>query len=209
MRETGAFTEDLVSKVYQVAGKTEPFDGRIFVRQNFRHLFAAPISFKDRKRPLGTHVFTAMKFAPGDTKTRWMTMTLEGEDAGVALDRIQIPQDIREKISERLTPGSSLIIADESSNSAILPEGADYLVSIKETPVVAEKPKTKQSAYIKQARAKKVKPGLAKQAKAKNPTPSKVAAARKIRRSPYYYYYDLPPEFTGRRFYRWSPYGLR
>jgi hypothetical protein len=90
-----------------------------------------------------------------------------------------------------------------------LPEGADYLVSIKETPVVAEKPKTKQSAYIKQARAKKVKPGLAKQAKAKNPTPSKVAAARKIRRSPYYYYYDLPPEFTGRRFYRWSPYGLR
>jgi peptidoglycan hydrolase-like protein with peptidoglycan-binding domain len=209
MRETGAFTEDVVSKVYQVADKAEPPDGRIFVRQDFRRVFAAPISFKDKKRPLGTHVFTAMKFAPGDTKTRWMTMTLEGDDAGVALDRIQIPQDIREKISERLTPGSSLITADESINSAILPEGADYLVSIKETPVVAEKPKAKQSANIKQARAKKAKPSLAKQAKAKNPTPAKVAAARKIRR-PAPYYYDLPPEFRGRRFLRWhSPYGLR
>ena len=203
MPETGAFTEDLVSKVYQVAGKAEPPEGRIFVRQDFRRVFAAPISFKDKKQPLGTHVFTAMQFALGDTKTWWTAITLEGDDAGVALDRIQIPQDIREYISERLTPGSSLIITEESINSAILPEGADYLVSIKETPVVTEKPKAKQSANIQQARAKKAKTSPAKQAKAKNCTPAKVVVAKKIRR-PAPYHYDFPPEFRGRRFLRWG-----
>jgi peptidoglycan hydrolase-like protein with peptidoglycan-binding domain len=199
MQETGAFTEDLVRKVYQVASKVEPPDGRIFVRQDFRPVFAAPISFKDEKRPLGTHVFVAMKFAPGDTKTRWMVMTLEGDDAGVVLDRIQIPEDAREKISERLTPGSTLIVADESVNSAVLPKGGDYLISVKETPVVAEKPNAKRSTNVKRVRANKKT-----QAKAKNRTPVKVLAA------PYYYYYDVPPDFRSRRSWRWPPpYGLR
>jgi hypothetical protein len=132
-------------------------------------------------------------------------MTLEGDDAGVVLDRIQIPEDAREKISERLTPGSTLIVADESVNSAVLPKGGDYLISVKETPVVAEKPNAKRSTNVKRVRANKKT-----QAKAKNRTPVKVLAARKKRSSPYYYYYDVPPDFRSRRSWRWPPpYGLR
>jgi lipoprotein-anchoring transpeptidase ErfK/SrfK/peptidoglycan hydrolase-like protein with peptidoglycan-binding domain len=132
--ETGAFTDDLVKKVYEVAGKGEPPAGHLFVRQEFGKVFDAPVSFKDPETPLGTHLFTALNFAPGATSTRWVAFSLQGDDAASALDRLEIPKDIRQKISERLTPGSSLIIGDTAINSATLPKGADFLVWAKDTP---------------------------------------------------------------------------
>jgi len=134
MPETGAFTDELVKKVYEVAGKGEPPAGHLFVRQEFSRVFDAPVSFRDPETPLGTHIFTAMNFAPGDTKTRWTAISLQGDDASSALDRLEIPNDLRQKISERLTPGSSLIIGDTAINSATLPKGADFLVWAKDTP---------------------------------------------------------------------------
>ena len=139
--ETGAFTDDLMRKVYRVAGKEEPPEGHLFVRQDFHAVFDLPIAFRNPEEPLGTHVFTAMTFDPGETRTEWMAISLEENDAAGALDRLIIPDGVRLKISERLTPGSSLIIGDRSINSAILPDGDDFLVLLKETPAVAEKPK--------------------------------------------------------------------
>jgi peptidoglycan hydrolase-like protein with peptidoglycan-binding domain len=126
--ETGAFNDALVKKVYEVASKEEPPVGHLFVRQEFGRLFDAPVSFRDPETPLGTHLFTAMKFAPGDTNTRWMAVSLQGGDPAEVLDRLEIPGDLRRKISERLTPGSSLIVGDTAINSATLPKGADFLV---------------------------------------------------------------------------------
>jgi peptidoglycan hydrolase-like protein with peptidoglycan-binding domain len=134
MPETGAFSEDLVRKVYQVAGKGEPPIGHMFVRQEFGRVFDAPVNFKDPETPLGTHVFTAMKFGPGDTKTQWTSISLQGDDSTSVLDRLEISSDVRQKISERLTPGSSLIIGDTAINSATLPKGGDFLVWAKDTP---------------------------------------------------------------------------
>jgi hypothetical protein len=71
-----------------------------------------------------------------------------------ALDRIEIPVQLRQQIFEKLTPGSTLIIADASDNTAILPEGDDFLVASNDTPAAAEKPKAKQTA-AKQAKTKK------------------------------------------------------
>lgn len=134
MPETGAFNEDLVTKVYEVAGKGEPPIGHLFVRQEFGRVFDGPVTFKDPETPLGTHIFTALKFAPGETKTQWMTISLQGGDSTAVLDRIVIPADLRQKISERLTPGSSLIIGDTAINTASLTKGADFLVWAKDTP---------------------------------------------------------------------------
>jgi hypothetical protein len=134
MPETGAFTDELVTRVYAIARKGEPPVGHLFVRQEFGRVFDAPVSFRDPETPLGTHLFTAMNFAPGETKTRWMAISLQGDDATAVLDRIEIPNDLRQKISERLTPGSSLIIGDTAINSASLPKGADFLVWAKDTP---------------------------------------------------------------------------
>jgi peptidoglycan hydrolase-like protein with peptidoglycan-binding domain len=134
MAPTGAFNDELVAKVYQVAGKGVPPEGHLFVRQEFGQVFDAPVSFKDPETPLGTHVFIAMKFNPGDTSTQWMTMSVQGDDAAAALDRLEIPNDLRRKISERLTPGSSLIIADLAINTAGLKKGNDFVVWAKDMP---------------------------------------------------------------------------
>jgi hypothetical protein len=134
MPETGAFSDELVKKVYEVAGKGEPPAGHLFVRQEFGRVFDAPVGFRDPETPLGTHLFTALNFAPGATKAQWVAISLQGDDAASALDRIEIPNDVRQKISERLTPGSSLIIADTAINTATLPKGADFLVWAKDTP---------------------------------------------------------------------------
>ena len=129
--ETGAFTADLAKKVYEVAGKDEPPDAHLFVRQNFKAVFDTPVAIRDPDRMLGMHVFTAT-FAPGERNARWMAISLEG-DAIASLDRIEIPGDIRQSIADKLTSGSSLIISDESKYSAILPEGGDFIVLAKST----------------------------------------------------------------------------
>ncbi len=134
MPETGAMNEELIKKVYEIAGKGEPPAGHVYVRQEFGRVFDAPVSFKDPETPLGTHLFTAMKFAPGETSTRWIAMSLMGDSSAAALDRLEIPNDVRQKISERLTPGSSLIIGDTAINTAGLTKGNDFVVWAKETP---------------------------------------------------------------------------
>jgi len=129
MPATGAFTDDVAKKIYEVAGKKEPPDGHLFVRQKFTSVFDAPVSFRNPDEPLGTQVFTVMHFKPGDTKAQWMAIGLrDGEDTTAVLNRLKIADDVRQKICERLTPGSSLIVADTAINSATLPKGADFLV---------------------------------------------------------------------------------
>ena len=155
MAETGTFNEELVQKVYQVAGKGEPPVGHLFVRQEFGRLFDGPVTFKDPETPLGTHIFTALKFAPGDTKTQWITISLQGDDSTAVLDRIEIPADLRQKISERLTPGSSLIIGDTAINTATLTKGSDFLVWAKDTPAKITAASLEGDAKPTQPRKKK------------------------------------------------------
>ena len=137
LEETGAFTDDLVRQVY-AAGKREPPTGQVFVRQAFDRVLDSPVTFKNPDLRFGIHVYTALKFAPGDTTTQWMAITVEGGDAASALDRIEFPDEVRKKIGEGLTPGSTIIIADTSINSVSLPKGGDFLVVAKDTAKVAK-----------------------------------------------------------------------
>ena len=108
MRETGAFNDELVKKVYEVAGKGEPPAGHLYVRQDLDDVFDTAVSFRNAEEPLGTHVYVALNFAPGDTKINWVTLDVQdGAGAASPLDRLEIPDDVRQKISERLTPGST------------------------------------------------------------------------------------------------------
>jgi hypothetical protein len=112
---------------------------KIFVRQGFVPLFDVPVVIEEPDQPLGTHVFTAMEVT--DKGMRWNLMTIPTDPsapveqresrkkpkepsrpavqlkspstAAEALDRIQMPKDAVDRISELLIPGSSLLISDE------------------------------------------------------------------------------------------------
>ena len=183
MPETGLFADDLVKKIYAVTGEEEPPEGHLYVRQDLYRLFDAPVALRNPELALGTHVFTAMPFVPGHTKARWLAISLEGKDSAAVLGRIEIPDDLRQEISDRLTPGSSFIIADTSDDTAILPEGDDFLVRAKDAPTKAEAPEPK-SADAKLAKAAKVKvkqPKTAQAERVKAKPPQTVQVIRKYR----------------------------
>jgi hypothetical protein len=115
---------------------------KLFVRQGFTPLFDVPVKIQNPDEPLGTHVFTAMEFQNEGAAIRWTVVSMPEElprmsrdsakereapakqivestppvplpdKANTALDRIEIPQDAVERISELLTPASSLVISD-------------------------------------------------------------------------------------------------
>src|SRR5262245_27707858 len=150
LRETGAYSNELAKQVYLAAGKAEPPPAHLYVRQDFRSLFDMPVALRNPERPLGTHLFTAMTAPPGKNKMPWMAVNLEGDNSVNALDRIEIPDEAAREISAQITPGSSLIIAETSVNSALLREGDDFIVWTKEAPPVAA-----ASLEARQAKVKK------------------------------------------------------
>ncbi len=111
---------------------------KLFVRQGFTPLFDIPVRIQDPEQSLGTHVFTVMGFQNEDETLRWTVVSIlekspptpskrpargkqivettppvsSPDKANEALDRIEIPQDVVERITELLTPGSSLIVSD-------------------------------------------------------------------------------------------------
>jgi len=120
------------------------------VRQGFTSLFDVPVEVKTPEEPLGTHVFTAMEPENEDSAVRWNVVSIPeqssstdstkerkaskqqivesassaplSDKANAALNRIEIPQDTVEQISELLTPGSSLIISDYGISSETGPD---------------------------------------------------------------------------------------
>jgi len=129
----GLVSPALMKAVYAAAGKGEPPNGAIMVRQNFKPLFEGPAIIAEPQEALGVHFFTANTIDRINGKADWFGMTLE-EDlskqtkkrygitseeqsqsfdaAGQALNRITIPDDIRHRIEDLLTAGSSLTISD-------------------------------------------------------------------------------------------------
>jgi hypothetical protein len=116
-------------------------EGKVFVRKGFEPVFSAPVTFDNPDQPLGTHVYTALALKDDNTTLRWNVVSMPGSGASpakkaektekgkrgepvvatpaptsnatAALDRINIPQDALDRISELMSPGASLIISDQ------------------------------------------------------------------------------------------------
>jgi hypothetical protein len=130
--------------------------GRLYVRQGFQPLFDVPVDIADASMPIGTHIFTALDVEPGSAAVQWSAVTsvggAPGDDepvikrsrrgkqptvadvdprprltAAAALDRIDIPDDVRARIGQMLMPGSSLIVSDEGVSSET-GKGTDFVV---------------------------------------------------------------------------------
>jgi hypothetical protein len=113
---------------------------RLYVRQAREPLFESPVGIAHADRPLGTYVFTALAYKDADTDLRWNAVSMYRSPTGgsrsesaagrgdrhagaaaadltgakLALDRIRIPKDAADRISEVISPGSALIVSDES-----------------------------------------------------------------------------------------------
>jgi hypothetical protein len=127
----------------QVAVFVSRKEMKIFVRQGFIPLFDMPVVIEEPDRPLGTHVFTALGPTEDGAGMRWNLMTVANDlsrpvettdprrglreppravhpavlkpasTAAQALERIQMPKEAVDRISELLIAGSSLVISDE------------------------------------------------------------------------------------------------
>lgn len=150
--ETGTLTIDLISKVRIKRSKAPLSDAHIYIRQNFTEIYNAPIKLIAPEKPLGTHFLTTLDFNENEKRlARWMALTLKSGRSGAAipykkiaakknigltnlplsaataLDRITLPKTVRQWIKARLTPGSSLIIADDGSSQET-GKGTDFIV---------------------------------------------------------------------------------
>ena len=117
-------------------------EGKLFVRKGFKPMFEMPVTIANPEQPLGTHVFTATAYNDDRETFRWMSVSLPPEQrrvsrskrsrrhhraarnqadapviasgtASEALSRVEIPQDVRDRIGYLLEPGSSLTISDK------------------------------------------------------------------------------------------------
>ena len=120
-------------------------EGRIFLRQGFTPLMDAPITIRDTGERLGTHIFTAISTLEDGSSVEWLAVTVpdggaEGrmdamrdrqlKKAQEALDRIEIPTNIRTEIANRLWAGASLIVSDHGLNHET-GRGTDFVVLTK------------------------------------------------------------------------------
>jgi hypothetical protein len=117
-------------KVVPISVFVSRHSGRLFVRRGFTPLFDVPITIGNPAEPMGTHVFSVLQSQNENTGSRWTVVSipeksspthepskshrepLMPDQARAVLERIEIPQDAVDRISELLTPGSSLIVSD-------------------------------------------------------------------------------------------------
>jgi len=136
-------------------------DQRIYVRQGLAPVFDAPVSVRDPETPLGSHLYiataakddgTALKWsvvsmpalAAEERGERWKTKAWADEQARMpptprrststpaeALERVEIAQDVRDRIAERLWTGGSLIITDQPLSGETGNDGTDLTVKLR------------------------------------------------------------------------------
>ncbi len=144
---------------------------RLYVRQSFQPVLESAVTIHDADLPIGTHIYTVLDYANGDADLRWSAVSMDSHQLGpsgksrrgdrylaepasptlaparAALDRIEIPQDIVDRISEIISPGSSLIISDEGMSTET-GENTDFVILMSGEPQGAIKMRRQLGAFI-------------------------------------------------------------
>ncbi len=148
-------TDAFVAALYASAGEDHPPTGQIMVRQDFKPLFEAAIDIHDPEVALGTHFFEAVSVDRAAGTAEWNGVTLDNhlpaaarkrlgitvteapggfEQLSAVLSRLDIPQDIRARIEQELSSGSSITVSD-LSHQMETGTGTDFITVTKEGPV--------------------------------------------------------------------------
>jgi hypothetical protein len=155
---------------------------RLYVRQAREPLFESAVAIAHADRPLGTYVFTALAYTGGETDLRWSVVSMyrdhraTGPEAAkrrdrragaaptdlagakLALERIAIPEEARERIAEVIAPGSTLIVSDETL-SRETGRGTDFIVLMSTEPQGGIKIRRRTPAPAPEVRYRYQRPG--------------------------------------------------
>jgi L,D-transpeptidase-like protein len=117
-------------------------EGRVFIRQDWKEVYEAPITFKDPDRAIGTHLFVAVD-ADADGKVKWSAISVpsggmpsddaprnrskndksaepapaptpQADTAAAALERVELPDGVRERMAELVWTGAQVIVTDNA-----------------------------------------------------------------------------------------------
>jgi len=133
-------------------------DRRLYVRQGLKPLFDAPIEIRDPDAPLGSHLFIATAAKEDGTSLKWSVISMPvrfGDEPSErrktasaesgsswtlrasmaspaeALERVDIPKDVRDRLAERLWTGASLIISDQPVSGETGSDGTDLTIKLR------------------------------------------------------------------------------
>ena len=134
---------------------------KIYIRQDMEQIYEGDVTIRDPDQPIGTHIFTAVDYQPGGRDMKWNVVSIAGRQAGepekssgmnrnsrnasvpsiptdaaaatAALDRVEIPKETAEHISELVLPGSSLIVSDEAAHKET-GKATDFIVLLSGEP---------------------------------------------------------------------------
>ncbi|MEM9107408.1 MAG: L,D-transpeptidase family protein [Pseudomonadota bacterium] len=147
LEPTGTVSVELARMLHEDTGRRPFPTGHLYVRQGFKPLFDAPVILRDPTTPLGTHFFAALQSEKDPDRLRWIHTPLADrpQDSPLldvasrrssfftsgsvnrTLDRIDVPDYLRERLTRLMVPGSSMIITDNGlSNESHL--GTDFIV---------------------------------------------------------------------------------
>lgn len=148
----GKMTPALIEALYAKAGKGKPPNGQLLVRRDFEPLFETPVVIGEPETALGTHFLQFQEVDAMTGKGQWYATALDNalssatkKRLGITLDadpdafnatlstlqRITVPEDVRERIEELLVAGSSLTITD-TGTAAETGKGTDFITVTRE-----------------------------------------------------------------------------
>lgn len=146
---TGTLSMDLARKLHEASGRGPFKSGHIYVRRNFKSVFDAPVDISEPEKPLGAHFLTALAETSGEDRIYWQNLSLPDQpqesilseiafsedgktsvssDIAEALDRIEMPPMIRERINGMIVAGSSLAISDGGLSRETTDRGTDFIL---------------------------------------------------------------------------------
>jgi hypothetical protein len=170
LKEDGMVTPELIAAVYARAGKGTPPNGVVFVRQKFKPLLEEPVAIRDPQIALGTHFLLAREVDADTGTAEWYGVSMDNQlspatekrlgitteaDAEApdaiarTLDRLDIPEETRNRISALMGEGASLSISD----TGLGPEtgnGTDFITMTREV-------KKADASIVKTGKKKKKK----------------------------------------------------
>jgi L,D-transpeptidase catalytic domain len=143
-----AAARDSARKLQPISVFVSRKTNRLYVRQGFVPVFDVPVTIANPEQAVGTHVYTVMDRADDGKSVKWSAVTVIGgaseaskarkgekaepvrnaaQTAAGALDRVEMPKEAVDRISELLTPGSSLIISDKGISNET-GKGTDFVI---------------------------------------------------------------------------------